>query len=360
MGAGLRVHVTCGLVAIVAAVGVGRAAHGQGTAVEPVNDLPTPYRLVENWVKMPQGRPLGAAAGVAVDRDGRSIWIVDRCGAGTCVGSTVAPILELDATGHVAKSFGAALFVLPHTVNIDRDGNVWVTDTMDKDGKGQQVFKFSNDGKLLMTLGKAGVEGSGPDTFNKPSDVAFARNGDIFVADGHGGMSNARIVKFNKEGKYIKAWGMKGSAPGQFDTPHALLIDTRGRVLVADRGNSGIQIFDGDGNYLTEWKQFGRPSDLFIDRNDVLYVSDSESNSKVNPGWKRGVRIGSAKDGTVTTFIPDLDPDQEAPGGGERESLTVDANGAVFIARTGHGGLLKYVKDPSATAALQHHADLLK
>ena len=330
---------------VVAAVIAGSAQFAWGQApTAPINDLPTPYHLVESWAQMPSGRPLGAAAGIAVDRDGKSIWVVDRCGGGTCVGSTVVPIMKFDAAGHVVRSFGASLFVLPHTINIDPDGNVWVTDTMDKDGKGQQVFKFSTEGRLLMTLGRAGVEGSGPDTFNKPSDVAFGRNGDIFVADGHGGTSNARIVKFSKDGKFITAWGVKGTAPGEFDTPHAIVVDSRGRVLVADRGNSRIQLFDQEGHYLTEWRQFGRPSDLFIDRHDVIYVSDSESNSKVNPGWTRGVRIGSAKDGSVTAFIPDLDPDQEAPGGGEREALTVDAEGNVFIARTGHGGLMKYAR----------------
>src|SRR5205807_10332395 len=134
--------------------------------------------------------------------------------------------------------------------------NVWITDAQGKDGKGHQVIKFSPEGKVLLTLGKAGVTGDGADTFNQPSDVVVAPNGDIFVADGHGGNSNARIVKFSKDGKFIKAWGKKGSAPGEFDTPHALAFDSKGRLFVADRANDRIQIFDQDGKFLDQWKQF--------------------------------------------------------------------------------------------------------
>ena len=152
-----------------------------------------------------------------------------------------------------------------------------------QDGKGHQVFKFSPDGKVLLTLGKAGVAGNGPDTFNQPSDVVVGANGDIFVADGHGGNSNARIVKFSKDGKFIKTWGKKGFGPGEFDTPHALALDSRGRLFVGDRNNNRIQIFDQDGKFLEEWAQFGRPSGVFIDGNDFVYVPTPESNAKRNP-----------------------------------------------------------------------------
>jgi DNA-binding beta-propeller fold protein YncE len=167
------------------------------------------------------------------------------------------------------------------------------------------VFKFNPDGKVLMALGKAGITGDGPDTFNSPSDVLVAPNGDIFVADGHGGDTNARIVKFDKDGKFIKSWGKKGAGPSEFNVPHTLAMDSSGRLFVGDRANSRIQIFDQDGKFLAEWKQFGRPSGVFIDKGDMIYVADSESNNTQNPGFKRGLRIGSAKDGKVTTLIPD-------------------------------------------------------
>ena len=148
-------------------------------------------------------------------------------------------------------------------------------------GKGHQVFKFSPDGKVLMTLGKAGVAGNGPDEFNAPSAVLVAPNGDIFVADGHGRETNARIVKFSKDGKFIKTWGKKGSAPGEFDIPHALAIDSQGRLFVGDRQNNRIQIFDQDGKFLDQWTQFSRPSGIFIDKHDVIYVADSEIGIRV-------------------------------------------------------------------------------
>src|SRR5262249_45902391 len=157
-----------------------------------------------------------------------------------------------------------------------------------------------------LTLGKAGIAGADHDTFNQPSDVAVAPNGDVFVADGHDRGTNARIVKFTKDGRYIKEWGKLGKEPGEFDVPHTLAFDSRGRLLVGDRANNRIQIFDQDGKFLDQWKQFGRPSGIYIDQNDVIYVTDSESNTARNPGWKRGLRIGSAKDGKVTAFIPDV------------------------------------------------------
>jgi hypothetical protein len=174
----------------------------------PTNSQPDPYRTIENWAKLPEGRPWGSTAGVAVDRKG-NIWVAERCGANTCAGSKLAPILEFDPSGKLLTSFGEEMFVFPHGITADRDGNIWVTDGDGKDGKGHQVFKFSPAGKVLMTLGKAGVAGNSEDTFNKPSAVAIATNGDIFVADGHGGESNARIVKFSKDGKFIMTWGKK-------------------------------------------------------------------------------------------------------------------------------------------------------
>ncbi len=325
-------------------VGAMVAMSGGWVEAQPANSQPNPYRTVEGWAKMPEGRTWGATSAVDVAPDGRSIWVGERCGANTCAGSSLPVILRFDETGRLTTSFGAGMFIFPHGFHVDRDGNVWLTDARGGAGKGHQVFKFSPDGKLLLTLGKAGVTGEGPDAFNQPSDVVVAANGDIFVADGHDTDSNARIVKFSKDGKFIKTWGKRGSAPGEIDTPHGLAFDSRGRLFVADRGNKRIQIFDQEGKFLDEWKQFSRPSGVYIDKNDVIYVADSESNSKSNPGWKRGIRVGSAKDGKVTAFIPDPEPDPEKVVTSGAEGVAADAKGNIYGAEVGPRALKKYVK----------------
>jgi sugar lactone lactonase YvrE len=330
-------------VAIAGAMAAGKvclaAADGQ-----PTNSLPNPYRTIENWAKLPDGRTWGSTAGVAVDRKG-NIWVAERCGANSCAGSDLAPILEFDPSGRLRTSFGAGMFVFPHGITVDKDGNVWVTDGDGKDGKGHQVFKFSSKGKVLLALGKAGVAGDGEDTFNKPSAVAIAPNGDVFVADGHGGNSNARIVKFSKEGKFIMTWGKKGAAPGELNIPHALAFDSKGRLFVADRGNNRIQIFDQNGKFIDQWPQFSRPSGISIDQNDVIYVADSESGSvaKDHAAWKRGIRIGSAKDGSVTALIPDPNTDPNYSGTSAAEGVAVDAKGVIYGAEVGPKDLKKYV-----------------
>jgi sugar lactone lactonase YvrE len=316
---------------------------GAGVQVAAQADSPpNPYQVVANHFKVPEGRTMGSTAAIDIDRDGRSVWVFERCGgasqAQACAESNLSPVLKFDASGKLVTSFGAGMFVSPHGIHVDRQGNIWLADGAAKGAKGDQVFKFSPEGKVLMTLGKAGVAGDGPDTFGPPSDILVAPNGDVFVADGHGGNTNARIVKFSKDGTFIKSWGRKGSGPGEFDTPHSLAMDKAGRLFVADRGNSRIQIFDQDGKFLAEWKQFGRPSGIYIDRNDVLYAADTQSDEKTNPGFKRGIRVGSAKDGKVTALIPDADPD------GTGEGVAVDADGNIYGALTAKQTLKQYVK----------------
>ncbi len=341
-----------GLLAVVAAIltpaWLGHAQPINQTTAKPaaaVNSLPNPYRSVENWARMPEGRTWGASAGVYVDPTGTSVWVAERCGANSCVGSDLPPILHFDMSGRLLKAFGAGMFVFPHGIFVDQDQNVWVTDGQGKDGKGHQVFKFSPEGKVLLTLGKAGVAGDGPDEFNAPSAVLVAPNGDIFVGDGHGGNTNSRIVKFNRDGKFIKTWGMKGSAPGEIDIPHTLAMDSRGRLFLGDRQNNRIQIFDQNGTFLDQWFQFSRPSGVFIDRNDIIYVADSESESvsKNHDGWKRGIRVGRVSDGVVTAFIPD--PVEKATGTSAAEGVAADTAGNIYGAEVGPKRLMKYVKN---------------
>jgi DNA-binding beta-propeller fold protein YncE len=345
-----------GRIVIAAVVLFGLACFGQSGGGAP-NSQPNPYHAVDNWAQL--GRPWGSTSAVDVDRQGH-IRVAERCGANSCAGSDLNPILEFDRSGKLLRSFGAGLFLQPHGIAIAPDGSVWVTDAQGAAGKGHQVFKFSPEGKVLMTLGKAGVAGDGPDTFNQPTDVAIGANGDIFVADGHvevrtrpdgdlyvpegeGPNRNARIVKFSKEGKFLKMWGVKGSRPGELDGAHGLAIDSRGRLFVADRTNSRIEIFDQDGKFIAEWKQFSRPSGIFIDAKDRLYVTDSESTDQAgygyNPGWKRGIRIGSAKDGSVTAFIPDPNPVGLTSGA---EGVAADADGNIYGAEVGPRRLRKY------------------
>ena len=345
-----RIRFTLGVATVIVAAMFGGKAYAQ----DDPNSAPNPYRTIENWAKLPEGRTMGQTGGVGIDRDGKSVWDFERCGGDSCAGSSLAPILKFDPSGRLVKSFGAGMFVLPHGFFIDKDGNVWATDAKGEGGKGHQVFKFSTDGKVLMTLGKAGVAGEGPDTFNMPSAVLVAPNGDIFVADGHSLTSNARIVKFSADGKFIKAWGKHGKGPGEFEFPHSLAMDSSGRLFVADRGNNRIQIFDQDGKFLAEWRQFGRPSGIFIDKNDVLYSTDSESNAARNPGFKRGIRIGSVKDGRVTAFIPDpvlnpgqgMDPLDPANGTGA-EGVAADDAGNIYGAEVFTHAFKKYAKNPA-------------
>jgi sugar lactone lactonase YvrE len=213
---------------------------------------------------------------VDIDKDGRSVWVAERCGANSCADaatgkmSPLDPVLTFDASGKLVKSFGAGMIAFAHGIHVDRDGNIWVTDANDNRPRpargapagtpppaapaklvGHQVIKFSPEGQVLMTLGKADVAGNPPEALKEPNDVVTAPNSDIFVAEGHAGQGNnpppdtvARISKFTKDGKFIKSFGTLGSAPGEFRTPHALAFDSRGRLFVGDRGNVRLQIFD--------------------------------------------------------------------------------------------------------------------
>jgi DNA-binding beta-propeller fold protein YncE len=326
--------------------------HGQSKV--PINP---PYRIIAGWPKVPSDLKLGAVPGIHLGPDG-NIYAFHRCGADSCVGSKEPVVLKFDRSGRLLKSWGAGMFDFPHGMDVDRDGSVWVTDAAGLSatqrtatGKGHQVFKFSPDGKLLMTLGKAGVGGNGPDTFFSPSDVAVAPNGEVFITDGHtcndqnAAHCTARVVKYSKDGKFIKAFGKTGSRPGEFRSPHCLAIDSRGRVIVCDRGNGRLQVFDPDGKLLAQWTGWGKPTGIFIAKDDTMYVTDSLANvvqGKVDPAlipMATGIYVGSAKDGSVKWFIPD-----EFAG---PEDVTVDAQGDLYVGESRPQTIRKFILDPA-------------
>ena len=305
---------------------------------DPRNDLPQPYRTTRDWGELPAGMKWPAVTAIEAAPDG-SIYVVERCFENSCAGRSEPPILKYNRDGKLLATFGQNMFVFPHGATIDGDGNLWVTDARGADGKGHQVFKFSPAGKVLMTLGKAGVAGSGPGLFDQPTDVVVAPNGDIFVTDSHraeagkpGATRNDRVVKFTRDGTFVKEWGKKGSGRGEMSEPHTIAMDSQGRLFVGDRENNRIQIFDQDGRYLDEWRQFGRPSGIVIASDDTIYVADSESGPDTGarelPGIKKGIRIGSARDGRVTAFIEDMESTRAEHSGAE--GVGVDAAGHVY------------------------------
>ena len=298
----------------------------------PRNDLPQPYRTTRDWGALPPGMTAWpAVSAVEVAPDG-TIYVVERCAANSCEGRSEPPILKYDAQGRLLKAWGEGLFNFPHGATVDSRGHLWVTDARGGRGKGHQVFEFDSEGRVLRTLGTAGVSGSGPNQFDQPTDVLVTPAGDIFVTDSHRSGLNNRVVHFAPDGRFVAEWGTKGSGPGQISEPHTIAVDSRGRLFVGDRENNRIQIFDQQGHLLDEWRQFGRPSGIAITADDTMYVADSESGPDTGahelPGIRKGIRIGSAKDGRVTAFIEDQESTRGDHSGAE--GLGVDAAGRVY------------------------------
>lgn len=352
MGSLLLVAVACGGAEVEPAVDeADMAAVLDGRM--PLNDLPNPYSSIDGWGKLPEGREWGSTAGVDIDPDG-SLWAIDRCGGNSCAGSVLDPILKFDANGNVTAAIGGGLFLFPHGLHVDRDGNVWVTDARgpnpdnpDSAGKGHVVIKLSPEGEVLLTLGELGIAGDGTDALlNTPCDVVTAANGDIFVGDGHEGQNTddpdtvARIVKFDSDGNFLASIGHWGAGPGEFKTPHALDIDSRGRLVVGDRGNNRLQVLNLDGNFIEQFKQYSRPSGIYIQDDDTIFVADSESafDEVRNPGWTPAIRVGNLRDGSLDYLI---DGTVEAyPEGSNPEGVAVDPQGTVYGAVVSGGGAL--------------------
>jgi sugar lactone lactonase YvrE len=331
--------------------------------VQPVNSGANPYRVIRDWATLNlEKRPWGGSNGVAIGRDGKSVWATDRCSPGTtpgCLGTKANPVHLFDESGKEIRSFGGGMFVWPHGIHVDRDGNVWVTDARapsaddlakfpGEDKKGSVVIKFNPEGKVLLTLGKPGVKGNPPEALTDPTDVVTdLSNGDVYVAESHTDVADpnltGRISVFDRSGKFLRVIGKTGTGPGEFRTPHALEFDSKGRLIVADRHNHRIQVLTKAGKFVAEYDDFGRTSGLAIDKNDVIYTGDSESSEKVHPGWQRGIRIGSLKDGKVTMFIPPH-ATPGSPEGAMGEGIAVDAAGNIYTAEAQLRGITKYVK----------------
>jgi len=326
--------------------------------------LPNPYVVDQTWYTMPKGRYLGGASAIDMDRDGVSVWVAERCGtANDCQGSHVDPVIHFGADGKIITMFGKDMINYPHGMYVDRDDNVWVTDTVSNlEGAagrgpnaefskahpaGAQVLKFSPTGKLLLRLGTPGVYGKDESHFSEPSDVVTDAQGNIYVADGHDSPpSNTRVVKFDKTGKYLKTWNeCQAWQARQIDCGHSINIDSQGRIFVANRANDTIEIFDQEGTLLAEWLNWGKSSGLFIDKNDNMYSSDSQSgNSNLN-AFEKGVHIGSAKTGIVTAFIPDPLGNATAwqPGGTlSPEGVAVDKDGRIYTSSVRPPGLMRW------------------
>lgn len=322
--------------------------------------IANPNPVVTNqWGELPADRTWGHTAGIDIDPTDGHIWAYERCAAGggnragegpvNCQSNPVDPIFKFDRhTGEVLANFGAGLFVTPHGIHADAEGNVWVTDfATSADGtKGQQVHKFSPEGELLMSLGVAGQAGNDARHFNQPNDVVVAPDGSIFVSDGHTGQGmtsndaieegrqagrTARIMKFSAEGAFMKQWGQIGTAHGDFRTPHAMEIDSQGRLWVADRGNHRLEIFNLEGDYLESRYSYGRISGIFM-ANDMVYAIDSESGPINHINWISGVRIGPLNEDRIVGFIPGYPDERRGYQSTAGEGVAVDADGNVFAA----------------------------
>lgn len=299
--------------------------------------LANPYRLDESFKpEIPKGlTSLGSVTAVKVGVD-NNLYVFHRCVLDSCAGhEDIDPILVYNQQAKLLRQMGAGQFSWPHGLFVMPDLTFWTADASGPPAenaprRGQQVLHHDKTGKVIMAIGTVGVEGNDHNTFSRPADVAVGKNGDVFVADGHG--RNGRLVKFNNKGEYVTECGGPGTAPGQIAVPHGLVIDSQGRVIVADRNNSRLNIYDQDCKFLMEWRQFGRPTGIAIDRNDMIYVVDTQPTTG-RVGFENGIYVGSARDGKVTGFIPKVRPrsvwEVEASAGGRGRATAAPGTPAV-------------------------------
>lgn len=296
------------------------------------NDRPNPYTRVEPYGDPPPGNngEWAAVIGAEGGPDG-NLYVLHRCQSNSCVGRPESPLVKLDpATGEQLATWGAGLTAFPHGLHLDFEGNVWVADVGRGEAPGGHVVrKFSASGDLLLTIGESGVAGDGPAHLREPTDVVVAPDGTIFITEGHiKNGPHSRLSKFAPDGTLIERFGSTGQGHLELSAPHAIAIDTEGRLFIADRDNNRLMIWDQNGGYIDQWQQFGRPSGVYIDHTDTLYVADSESWGPDNPGWKKGIRVGSAKTGQVHYFLEDIESMDFAHSGAE--GVGVDTFGNIY------------------------------
>jgi sugar lactone lactonase YvrE len=334
--------------------------------------LVNPYALNQTWYTMPKGRFLGSSSAIDIDKDGKSVWIAERCGGqDLCAGSHVDPIMKFSADGKFLKAFGKDMLSYPHGIYVDKEGNIFVTDLQSnldnaaqrnappnpapdtiKNPAGAQVLKFSPDGKLLLRIGTPGVYGNDATHFSQPSDVVTDDAGNIYVADGHDTPpANNRVAKFDKTGKFLKQWPTCLANDRQLDCSHSIAIDKEGEILVANRGNGRIDIYDQDGKLLRSFEQFGKSGGLWVDKNDVLYSADSESGVGQGMAFVRGIHIGDLHTGEVKYFIPDAlgapAPWNPLRGTSSPEGVAVDKDGSIYISAVTPPGMARYTLNPN-------------
>jgi sugar lactone lactonase YvrE len=338
--------------ALLAVCALAVAAVGVLEAQVPTN----PFRPNYDWGELPDGRQWGATSAIYPAADG-NIWVAERCGQNSCVESDVDPVLLMDPDGSVLRSFGSGQISWPHGMFVDGDGNVWITDAStsgaEEIGLGHTVLKFSPEGELLMTIGTPGEPGDPPNNLTRPNDVVVSPEGTVFIVDSHGPGGTNRLMKFDAQGSYLETIGETGYAPGQFLEPHAIAMDSQGRLFVGDRYNNRIQILEQDGTFVAAWTQFGRPSGIFIDEHDMIYVADSESGpagnqytGQRNAGWERGIRIGDARTGWVFHFIPETwnSPNHSVMSFSGPEGVAVDREGNVYGAEVSQRRVVKHTR----------------
>ncbi len=284
------------------------------------------YQVVHGWPELPSGEILGQATGVDIDSRG-NVWVFHRAGRewsepfpADAIPHATVWVFDA-ATGRVLRSWGAGQFRMPHGLTIDHEDNVWLTDVAR-----HQVFKYSPDGRLLLTLGEAGVAGNDARHFDQPTDVAVGRDGTFYVSDGYG---NSRVLKFAADGALLATWGSRGTGPGEFDLPHGIAIDERGRVLVADRSNARVQVFDASGRYLAQWASdtLGRPYAVEPAPHDRIFVTDGGDQPEVPPD-RSGVVVMDAEGRVLGRFARFGNQDGQFR---LAHDLAVAADGAVYV-----------------------------